>query len=124
MSVYTEHYGKFAAVLGAGAIIGWISLTAGFGYHGPGIQKELQAKARVAMAVEVCEGQLRTSPNAAAVFVELQKAASTYDRGNIIEKGKWHLMPGQTSSIDYQVARDCGDLAVKNGPPKVVAQKS
>jgi len=124
MRFVKEYWGKCLGLLVAGMVIGWISLTSGFGYHGPAIQKEKQSRAKVEMAVEICESQFRASPNAATAFAELTKATSSYDRGNIVEKGKWHLMPGQTSALDYQVARDCGDLALKNGPPKVLAQKS
>jgi hypothetical protein len=125
MNAFKEHYGKFGAVLGVGAIIGWVGLTQSFGYHGPGVQGEQKAKAQLEMAAAICEGQFRASPDAAAVFAELKAKNSSYNRGEIIEKGKWNIMPGSTTSLNYQVAPECADLIIEHGPPKqMAAEKS
>ncbi|MBY0473043.1 hypothetical protein K2Q00_02020 [Patescibacteria group bacterium] len=66
--------------------------------------------AKVAVLAPICAARFRGQDNSAGKIAELAKASS-WDRGNIIEKSGFALMPGSKTS-DSDVSRACAELLV------------
>ena len=64
--------------------------------------------ATVAALAPICVDRFRAQGDAAAKLVELAKA-STWERGGVIEKSGFAMMPG-SKTADSDVARACAEI--------------
>ena len=98
-----------------GAIVGAVAATiVGFSWGGwvTGGSSDKRATvaahdATVTALASVCAERFRAQPDAPAKLVELTKTSS-WDRGNVIERSGFALMPGEKSA-DSDVARACAE---------------
>lgn len=63
--------------------------------------------ASVAAYASICADRFRAQADAPAKIAELAKTSS-WDRGNVVEKSGFALMPGE-KSVDSDVARACAE---------------
>lgn len=107
-----------------GAAVGAIALAVvGFGWGGwvtGGTSKKMAAEAastaKVAALAPICAERFRGQPDGPAKIAELAKA-STWDRGNVVEKSGFAMMPG-SKTTDSDVARACAEILANPPTPK------
>jgi hypothetical protein len=105
-----------------GAVVGAVACAiVGFSWGGwvtgSTATKESQTAAHdavVAALAPVCAAQFRTQADAPAKIDALAKASS-WERGSLVEKSGFAMMPGSKTS-DSDVARACGEMLAV--PPK------
>lgn len=105
-----------------GAAVGAIALAVvGFGWGGwvtGGGASKMAAMAandaKVAALAPICASRFSAQDNSAVKIAELAKA-STWDRGNVIEKSGFATMPG-SKTADSDVARACAELIAATAP--------
>lgn len=105
-----------------GAVVGAIALAVvGFGWDGwvtGGTAAKNAAAAasesRVAALAPICADRFRAQDGSAAKVAELAKASS-WDRGNVVEKSGFAIMPG-SKTTDSDVARACAELLANPSP--------
>jgi hypothetical protein len=73
--------------------------------------KEAADTAVIRVLAPICVDKFQQQADAGAKFADLMKASS-WDRGNFIEKGGWATLPGNTSP-GAGVARACAELLQK-----------
>jgi hypothetical protein len=98
-------YGSWGLVGGAVA-----AMIVGFAWGGWTTASTAQAmtqKAVVASQAAICVAQFVKQPNHAVKLKEFADASS-WTRGEFVEKGGWDKMPGQEKA-DPEVARACAD---------------
>lgn len=94
------------AVLGSVATI-IVGFAWGGWYTGGTYKKDVAAangEGRVAALAPLCFAAVKAGPDFAKI-----KGASSWDRGNQIEKGGYANLPG-TTTPDSDVARKCGEM--------------
>lgn len=79
-------------------------------------QASAVSDAKVASLAPICAERFRAQPDASAKLAELIKASS-WERGNVVEKSGFALMPGEKSA-DSSVARACAELLANPQKPK------
>ena len=107
-----------------GAAVGAIALAVvGFGWGGwvtGGTSMKTAAAAasdaKVAALAPICADRFRAQGDSAIKIAELAKASS-WDRGNVVEKSGFAMMPGSKTS-DSDVARACAELLANPPTPK------
>lgn len=107
-----------------GGVLGAIALAVvGFGWGGwvtGGTATKNAAvaagEAKVAALAPICADRFRAQGDSAMKIAELAKASS-WDRGNIVEKSGFATMPG-AKSADSDVARACADMLANPTTPK------
>lgn len=102
---------------GGAIALATLGFTWGGWVTGGTARKESAAAAHdavVAALAPICVEQFRAQTDSSGKLSALQKASS-WERGNIVEKSGYATMPG-TSSTDIDVARACAELLVT--PPK------
>lgn len=107
-----------------GAAIGAIALAVvGFGWGGwvtGGTSTKNAATAasdaKVAVLAPICADRFRAQGDSAVKIAELAKSSS-WDRGNVIEKSGFAIMPGSKTS-DSDVARACAEILANPATPK------
>ena len=107
-----------------GAAVGAIALAViGFGWGGwvtGGTSKKTASAAasdaKVEVLAPICAERFRAQPDSATKIAELIKA-STWDRGNVVEKSGFATMPG-SKTTDSDVARACAELLASSPTPK------
>ncbi|MBI3196597.1 MAG: hypothetical protein HYZ40_03605 [Rhodospirillales bacterium] len=107
-----------------GAALGAIALAVvGFGWGGwvtGGTATKTAAAAasdaRVAALAPICAASFRAQGDSALKIAELAKASS-WDRGNVIEKSGFATMQG-AKSADSDVARACAEILENPPTPK------
>jgi hypothetical protein len=105
-----------------GAVCGAIALAViGFSWGGwvtgstaDKTAKEAADTAIVRVLAPICAEKFQQQADAGAKMADLMKA-STWERGNFVEKGGWATMPG-ANTPNTGVARACAELLQK---PKV-----
>lgn len=70
----------------------------------------------VSALAPICAERFRAQPDAASKVDAVAKASS-WERGSIVERSGFALMPG-SKTVDSDVARACGELLAKTPPPK------
>ena len=98
-------YGTWGLVCGA-----IISMIIGFGWGGwttASTTTNLTEEAVLASQAAICVAQFMKDPEHGAKLVEFEKISS-WKRTEFIEKGGWHVLPGQEKA-DWGVARACAD---------------
>ena len=104
-----------------GAVVGAIVLAVvGFGWGGwvtGGTSMKTAAAAaadaKVAVLAPICADRFRAQGDSAAKIADLAKASS-WDRGTVVEKSGFAIMPGSKTS-ESDVARACA--AILSNPP-------
>ncbi len=107
-----------------GAAVGAIALAVvGFGWGGwvtggtsTKTATAAAADAKVAALAPICAARFRAQGDAAIKIDELTKA-STWDRGNVVEKSGFATMLG-SKTTDSDVARACAELLANPQTPK------
>jgi hypothetical protein len=107
-----------------GAAVGAIALAVvGFGWGGwvtGGTAAKNAATAatdaKVAVLAPICADRFRAQGDSAGKIAELAKASS-WDRGNVIEKSGFAMMPG-SKTTDSDVARACAEILANPPTPK------
>ena len=107
-----------------GAVIGAVALAVvGFGWGGwvtGGTATKTAATAasdaKVAALAPICADRFRAQGDSAAKIAELAKASS-WDRGNVVEKSGFATMPG-SKTTDSDVARACAEILATAAVPK------
>ena len=107
-----------------GAAIGAIAIVVvGFGWGGwvtGGTATKMTAAAasdaKVAALAPICADRFRAQADSKAKIAELAKASS-WDRGNVVEKSGFATMPG-SKTTDSDVARACAELLANPPTPK------
>jgi hypothetical protein len=97
-------YGIWGLILGAG-----LAMIVGFNWGGwstRGTSQERTDAALLAARAAICVAQFTRSPNDQRLK-EL-KAANSWERAAVIEKGGWDRMPGEDKAVDT-VARACAE---------------
>ncbi len=72
--------------------------------------------ARITALAPVCAERFRTQGDAAAKIAELVRASS-WDRGNVVERSGFATMPG-SKSAESGVARACAEILANPATPK------
>lgn len=72
--------------------------------------------AKVAALAPICADRFRSQGDAAVKIAELTKASS-WERGNVVEKSGFATMPG-SKSADTDVARACAEILSNPATPK------
>jgi hypothetical protein len=90
-----------------GAVIATILGFAWGGWTTSSSANAATAKAVVTSQAAICVAQFVKQPNHEAKLKEFEEASS-WTRGDFIEKGGWDKMPGQDKA-DPNVARACAD---------------
>ena len=72
--------------------------------------------ARIAALAPICADRFRAQGDVAAKIVELVKASS-WDRGNVVERSGFATMPG-SKSAESDVARACAEILANPATPK------
>lgn len=107
-----------------GAAIGAIALAVvGFGWGGwvtGGTSMKNAAtaarEAKVAALAPICAERFRTQGDSAMKIAELAKSSS-WERGNVVERSGFAIMPGNKTS-DADVARACAEILTNPPTPK------
>ena len=107
-----------------GALVGGVALAiVGFGWGGwvtgGTARKDAAVAAHDAVVVAlapICADRFRAQGDAPAKIAELAKASS-WERGNLVEKSGYATMPG-AKTTDSDVARACADLLAVTATPK------
>jgi hypothetical protein len=107
-----------------GAAIGAIALAVvGFGWGGwvtGGTSMKnastAASDAKVAVLAPICAERFRSQGDSAVKIAELAKSSS-WDRGNVVEKSGFAIMPGSKTS-DSDVARACAEILANPATPK------
>ena len=74
------------------------------------------SEAKVAALAPICADRFRAQGDSAMKIAELVKASS-WDRGNVVEKSGYATMPGSTTT-DSDVARACAEILANPTTPK------
>ena len=98
-------YGVWGLIVGA--VIAMIIGFAWGGWTTSGTTKTMSEEAVLASQAAICVAQFMKEPNHKEKLKELKELGS-YQRGDLIEKGGWDIMPGQEKA-GYLVARACAD---------------
>jgi hypothetical protein len=98
-------YGVWGLI--CGAVIAMIIGFAWGGWTTSGTTQTMTKEAVLASQAAICVAQFMKQPNHEAKLKELE-AVSSWQRAEVIEKGGWDKMPGQTKA-GYAVARACVD---------------
>ena len=72
--------------------------------------------AKIAVLAPICADRFRAQGDSAVKIAELAKSSS-WDRGNVIEKSGFAIMPGAKTS-DSDVARACAEILANPTTPK------
>ena len=107
-----------------GAVVGAIALAVvGFGWGGwvtggtaTKTAATAAADAKVAVLAPICADRFRAQGDSAAKIADLAKASS-WDRGNVVEKSGFAIMPGSKRS-ESDVARACAEILSNPPTPK------
>ena len=99
-----------------GAAVGVVAtLAVGFGWGGwmlgssaKTLADNTASSAVIAAVAPICVDRFRAQGDATAKLAELTKA-STWERGNLVEKSGFALMPG-SKTADTDVARACAEI--------------
>jgi hypothetical protein len=86
---------------------GWMTDSAG-----NRLAAERADTAVVAALTPICVENFLHSSDAQANLAALQRIASSWERGEYLQKGGWVTQPGATSS-DYHLARACAEKLVQ-----------
>lgn len=108
----------WGAVIGAAACM-IIGFSWGGWVTGGTARKDAAAAAHDAIVVAlapICADRFRTQGDAPAKIAELAKASS-WERGNVVEKSGYATMPG-SKSTDSDVARACAEMLANPPTPK------
>ena len=70
----------------------------------------------VAALAPICADRFRAQGDSAVKIAELTKASS-WDRGNVVEKSGFAMMPG-SKTTDSDVARACAEILANPPTPK------
>jgi hypothetical protein len=108
----------WGAVIGA-AVCAVLGFTWGGWVTGSTARKDADVAAHNATVVALapfCAERFRAQDGATAKMAELAKA-STWERGNVIEKSGFAMMPGSKTS-DSDIARACADILLAPATPK------
>src|SRR5260370_38711772 len=105
-------YGVWGLI--CGAVIAMIVGFAGGGWTTSGTTQTMSKEAVLASQAAICVAQFMKQPNHEKKLKELGEVSS-WQRAEVIEKGRWDKMPGQQKA-GYAVARACAgglDLLTK-----------
>ncbi|HKV16836.1 MAG TPA: hypothetical protein VJQ81_17450 [Reyranella sp.] len=92
------------------------AMIVGFGWGGWVTGDTARKDAVVAALAPICAQRFRSQDDASARIAELARASS-WERGTVVEKSGFALMPG-SKTADVDVARACADILAAPPVPK------
>lgn len=106
---------------------GWFGW--GLGFMTTGTAKNLAEKTVMEREAQICAGQFLGGPDAVLNYAAFVKDDDAYKQGQVVEKTKANVMPGDDPNRSRYEVRDLCVAAIKatvkkSGPPKAAVVKN